>query len=76
MPQGRVVQLPQLERMVHEALAAMRHFQARREPGQQLVWNRVLLTLGPPLELIPIRGAAASPSDSLPTQTAWDWRWC
>jgi acetyl/propionyl-CoA carboxylase alpha subunit/acetyl-CoA carboxylase carboxyltransferase component len=58
--QGRVVQLPQLERMVHEALAAMRHFQARREPGKRLVWNRVLLTLGPPLELSPseIRGIA------------------
>jgi len=58
--QGRVVQLPQLERMLHEALAAMRHFQARREIGQRLIWNRVLLTLGPPLELSrsEIRGIA------------------
>ena len=48
---GRVVRLPHLERMFHEALAGMRRFQARRPPHQRLEWNRVLLNLGPPLEL-------------------------
>jgi acetyl/propionyl-CoA carboxylase alpha subunit/acetyl-CoA carboxylase carboxyltransferase component len=48
---GRVVQLPHLERMLHEALAGMRLFQARRPPGQRLEWNRVLLTVEPPLRL-------------------------
>src|SRR5205085_3040621 len=48
---GRVVQLPELERILHEALAGMRVFQARRDPGQRLEWNRVLLTLTPPLDL-------------------------
>ena len=48
---GRAVRLPYLERMFHEALAGMRRFQARRPPHQRLEWNRVLLNLGPPLEL-------------------------
>jgi acetyl/propionyl-CoA carboxylase alpha subunit/acetyl-CoA carboxylase carboxyltransferase component len=48
---GRVVQLPHLERMLHEALAGMRRFQARRAPEQRLEWNRVLLTVEPPLLL-------------------------
>ncbi|WP_243337019.1 carboxyl transferase domain-containing protein [Anaeromyxobacter soli] len=58
---GRVVQMPHVERMLHEALAGMRRFQARRAPGQRLEWNRVLLTVGPPLPLTPaeIRGLAA-----------------
>ncbi|ABS27111.1 carboxyl transferase domain-containing protein [Anaeromyxobacter sp. Fw109-5] len=57
---GRVVQMPHVERMLHEALAGMRRFQARRAPGQRLEWNRVLLTVGPPLPLTPeeIRGLA------------------
>lgn len=49
--QGRVVQLPQLERMLHEALAGMRRFQARRAEHQRLEWNRVALTVDPPLML-------------------------
>jgi acetyl-CoA carboxylase carboxyltransferase component/biotin carboxylase/biotin carboxyl carrier protein len=49
--QGRVVQLPHLERMLHEALAGMRRFQAGRPPHQRLEWNRVLLTLEPPFLL-------------------------
>jgi acetyl-CoA carboxylase carboxyltransferase component len=49
--EGRVVQLPELERILHEALAGMRVFQAGRDPGQRLEWNRVLLTLTPPLDL-------------------------
>ena len=37
---------PQLERMLDEALAGMRRFQARRAAGERLQWNRVLLTSG------------------------------
>ncbi|HEX9400878.1 MAG TPA: carboxyl transferase domain-containing protein [Anaeromyxobacter sp.] len=48
---GRVVQLPQLERVLHEALAGMRRFQAGRSPNQRLEWNRILLTVTPPLRL-------------------------
>ncbi len=48
---GRVVQLPPLERVLHEALAGMRRFQAGRAPHQRLEWNRVLLTVAPPLRL-------------------------
>jgi acetyl/propionyl-CoA carboxylase alpha subunit/acetyl-CoA carboxylase carboxyltransferase component len=48
---GDLVQIPQLERMFQEALAGMRVFQARRPPNQRLEWNRVLLTLAPPLNL-------------------------
>ena len=48
---GRVVQLPHLERMLQEALAGMRRFQVRRAPEQRLEWNRVLLTVEPPLLL-------------------------
>ncbi len=48
---GRVVKLPYLERMLHEALAGMRRFQARRAPNQRLEWNRVLLGIEPPLLL-------------------------
>ncbi len=57
---GRVVQVPEIERMLHEALAGMRLFQARRAPNQRLEWNRVLLTVAPPLDLSreEIRGLA------------------
>ena len=48
---GRVVQLPQFERIFHQALAGMRVFQAERPPNQRLEWNRVQLTLTPPLVL-------------------------
>ncbi|MGC3996826.1 MAG: carboxyl transferase domain-containing protein [Anaeromyxobacter sp.] len=48
---GHVVQLPHLERMLNEALAGMRRFQARRAPNQRLEWNRVLLTVEPALLL-------------------------
>ncbi|BDG10879.1 carboxyl transferase domain-containing protein [Anaeromyxobacter paludicola] len=50
-PDGQVRQLPHLERMLLEALAGMRRFQARRAPHQRLEWNRVLLTVGPPLRV-------------------------
>ena len=48
---GEIVQLPQLEHMFHEALAGMRLFQARRSPTQRLEWNRVIITIGPPLQV-------------------------
>ncbi|HEV7785117.1 MAG TPA: hypothetical protein VGQ28_07260, partial [Thermoanaerobaculia bacterium] len=50
---GRVVQLPQLEHMLMEALAAIRRFQARRAPAERLQWNRVLLYAWPPVDLRP-----------------------
>ena len=50
---GRIVQLPYLERMFAEALAAIRQFQARRKPHDRLYWNRILLYVWPPLNLKP-----------------------
>ncbi|MFL6202967.1 MAG: carboxyl transferase domain-containing protein [Thermoanaerobaculia bacterium] len=50
---GRVIELPQLERMLMEALAGIRRFQSRRAPNQRLHWNRVLLYLWPPVDLRP-----------------------
>ena len=48
---GRVVQLPHLERMLTEALAGIRLFQSRRPANQRLHWNRILLYIWPPLTL-------------------------
>ena len=48
---GRIVQLPHLERMLMEALAAIRLFQSRRRPHERLYWNRVFLYVWPPLNL-------------------------
>jgi acetyl-CoA carboxylase carboxyltransferase component/biotin carboxyl carrier protein len=50
---GRIAQLPQLERMLMEALAGIRRFQSRRATGQRLQWNRVHLNLWPPVDLRP-----------------------
>jgi acetyl/propionyl-CoA carboxylase alpha subunit/acetyl-CoA carboxylase carboxyltransferase component len=50
---GRVVQLPHLERMLSEALAAVRLNQATRSPERRLYWNRVLLYVWPPFSLTP-----------------------
>jgi acetyl/propionyl-CoA carboxylase alpha subunit/acetyl-CoA carboxylase carboxyltransferase component len=50
---GQVVQLPHLERMLSEALAAIRLHQAQRLPERRLYWNRVLLYVWPPLALSP-----------------------
>jgi len=50
---GRVVQLPYLERMLSEAIAAIRTFQSRRAPHERLYWNRILLYVWPPLDLKP-----------------------
>ena len=48
---GRLVQLPELERMLLEALGAVRRVQARRPPGRRLVGNRVILHVWPVLDL-------------------------
>jgi acetyl-CoA carboxylase carboxyltransferase component len=45
--QGRIVQLPHLERMFTEALAGMRLFQSRRPPQERLHWNRIFLYVRP-----------------------------
>ncbi len=50
---GRIVQLPHLERMLMEALAAIRLFQSRRRPQERLYWNRVFLYVWPSLNLKP-----------------------
>ncbi len=50
---GRIVQLPHLERMLMEALAAIRLWQSRRRPQERLYWNRVFLYVWPPLHLRP-----------------------
>ncbi len=47
--EGRIAQLPHLERMFAEAVAGMRLFQSRREPNRRLYWNRILLYVWPPL---------------------------
>jgi acetyl-CoA carboxylase carboxyltransferase component len=51
--EGNVVELPQLEHMLMEALAGIRRFQAHRAPDERLQWNRVLLYAWPPVELRP-----------------------
>ncbi len=51
--QGRIVQLPYLEYMLVEALAAIRRFQEARPPRERLPWNRVLLYVWPTLDLAP-----------------------
>ena len=50
---GRVTELPQLERMLMEALAGIRRFQSRRASHERLHWNRVLLYLWPVVDLRP-----------------------
>jgi acetyl-CoA carboxylase carboxyltransferase component len=51
--EGRIVELPHLERMFTEALAAIRLNQSRRTPRERLYWNRILLYVWPPLTLKP-----------------------
>ncbi len=46
---GRVAQLPHLERILSEALAAIRQFQLRRLSEERLHWNRVFLYVWPPV---------------------------
>lgn len=51
--QGRVERLPELERLLLEALASIRHVQAQRPPEQRLQWNRVQLFVWPVFDLRP-----------------------
>ena len=50
---GHIVQLPHLERMFAEAVAAIRHYQSRRPSHERLYWNRILLYVWPPMRLEP-----------------------
>jgi acetyl-CoA carboxylase carboxyltransferase component len=50
---GHIVQMPHLERMFTEAVAAMRLFQSRRPLQKRLWWNRILLYVWPTLSLGP-----------------------
>ncbi|MCA9552900.1 MAG: DUF2118 domain-containing protein [Myxococcales bacterium] len=50
---GNIVRLPHVERVLMEALASIRWFQARRPARQRLHWNRVMLFLRPPLGIRP-----------------------
>ena len=51
---GRVAALPELERMLVQALEAIRRFQAHRKPSRRLQWNRILLHVWPTIELTPV----------------------
>ncbi|HZR08574.1 MAG TPA: carboxyl transferase domain-containing protein [Myxococcales bacterium] len=48
---GRIVNLPQLEHVLHGTCAALRLAQARRGASERLEWNRVLLGVSPPFAL-------------------------
>ncbi len=48
---GRIVALPQLERVLLEALEGIRRVQAPLPPERRYQWNRVLLYVWPPLDL-------------------------
>ena len=50
---GRIVQLPHLERMLAEAIAAIRQYQSKRPPNKRLYWNRIFLYVWPTLNLKP-----------------------
>jgi acetyl/propionyl-CoA carboxylase alpha subunit/acetyl-CoA carboxylase carboxyltransferase component len=52
-PAGRIVELPHLERMFAETIAAIRLFQSKRAPHARLHWNRILLYVWPPLNFKP-----------------------
>ncbi len=51
--QGRVAALPELERILGEAVETIRGFQARRPPSTRLLWNRIQLYVWPVIELSP-----------------------
>ena len=50
---GKVVALPELERMYMEALNAIRSIQSHLPTDRRLEWNRVLLYVWPPVDLAP-----------------------
>ena len=49
----RIVQLPHLERMFSEAIAAIRQYQMKRSARERLYWNRIFLYVWPTLNLKP-----------------------
>ncbi len=51
--EGRVVAVPEFERMLVGVLETIRGFQAHRKPSSRLQWNRVLLHVWPTIELSP-----------------------
>jgi acetyl/propionyl-CoA carboxylase alpha subunit/acetyl-CoA carboxylase carboxyltransferase component len=50
---GRVVALPELERVIVSVLEAIRSFQAPRPLHRRLLWNRILLHAWPVIEVAP-----------------------
>ncbi len=50
---GRVVSLPELERVLISVLEAIRGFQARRPLHRRMMWNRVVLHAWPVIDLRP-----------------------
>lgn len=48
---GKVIALPHLERMLTEAIAAIRVLQSRRPANQRLHWNRIFLYIWQPFTL-------------------------
>ena len=48
---NRMVALPQLERVLLDAIAGIRRFQAPLPPERRLYWNRILLHVWPPVLL-------------------------
>ena len=51
--EGRVVALPELERILVGVLETIRAFQARRAPSKRLQWNRIQLYVWPVVDLTP-----------------------
>ncbi len=52
-PSGRIIGLPLMERILAQALSAMRLFQSHRPAAQRLLQNRVIVFVRPPLDLPP-----------------------
>ncbi|HYB00800.1 MAG TPA: carboxyl transferase domain-containing protein [Ktedonobacteraceae bacterium] len=48
---GKIIRIPQLERMLMEALEGIRLYQSHLPTQKRLAWNRVLLYVWPPLGL-------------------------
>jgi len=70
---GRLVQVPAAERMLKEALTAIRRAQLNRPQAQRLQWNRVLLYVRPTLpfnreELQVLAGRMAADTEGLGLQ--------
>ncbi|MBL8144453.1 MAG: ATP-grasp domain-containing protein [Acidobacteria bacterium] len=68
--EGTLLQVPHLERMVFEAVAAIREVQAHRGPDERLHWNRIVLDVWPPLtiprdELLGVMRRLAAHTDGL-----------